>query len=102
MDTSFSTDGMVLTDVGVGSANDYGRAVAVDSDDRVVVAGSAWNGSNDDFGVARYVGAVVPGAPSGVTGVAGDGVVAVSWVVPSVSGGAVVTDYVVEYSRMVA
>jgi len=48
------------------------------------------------------VGAVVPGAPSGVTGVAGDGVVAVSWVVPSVSGGAVVTDYVVEYSRMVA
>jgi hypothetical protein len=54
LNTSFSTGGMVLTDVGVGSANDYGYAVAVDSQDRVVVAGYAWNGSNNDFAVVRY------------------------------------------------
>ena len=55
LDTSFSTDGKLTTDI--GSGNDYGRAVAVDSQDRVVVAGYSHNGSNNDFAVARYTSA---------------------------------------------
>ena len=38
----------------------------------------------------------VPGAPSGVSAVAGDGSVVLSWVAPS-TGGAAISDYVVQY-----
>jgi uncharacterized delta-60 repeat protein len=38
----------------LGSGNDYGRAVALQSDGKIVVAGSSHNGSTDDFAVARY------------------------------------------------
>jgi uncharacterized delta-60 repeat protein len=96
LDASFSTDGMVTTAIGSGS--DLGQAVAVDSAGRIIVAGSSYNGSDDDFAVVRFLAASAPGAPSGVTGVAGDGQVFVSWVAPASSGGAVITDYVVEYS----
>ena len=37
-----------------GTGDDRGRAVAVDSAGRVVVAGYSHNGSNDDFAVVRY------------------------------------------------
>ena len=52
LDTDFSTDGKVTT--GVGSAGDFGRAVAVDGDGNIVVAGNSYNGSNHDFAVVRY------------------------------------------------
>ena len=96
LDTSFGTGGKVTTPVGTG--DDYGRAMAVDSQGRVVVAGYSYNGSDNDFAVVRYLAASAPGAPSGVAGLSGDGQVGLSWVAPSVTGGAVVTDYVVEYS----
>ena len=96
LDTSFGSGGIVTT--AIGASDDYGRAVALDSQGRVVVAGYRVFGSNINFAVARYLGASMPGAPSGVAGFAGDGVVALFWVAPSVTGGVLVTDYVVEYS----
>ena len=37
LDTSFDSDGKVTTDF--GSANDYARSVAIQSDGKIVVAG---------------------------------------------------------------
>ena len=51
LDTGFSSDGKVLTDIGTA---DSGRAVAIQADGKVVVAGYARMGSDDDFAVARY------------------------------------------------
>jgi uncharacterized delta-60 repeat protein len=48
LDTSFDTDGKVTTDI---STSDQGYAVAIQSDDKIVVAG--YN-ANADFAVARY------------------------------------------------
>ncbi|MEZ5425080.1 MAG: delta-60 repeat domain-containing protein [Pyrinomonadaceae bacterium] len=48
LDTSFNTDGRVTTDMG---SDDFGYGVAIDSFDRIVLAGSASN-----FAVARYIG----------------------------------------------
>jgi len=39
----------------------------------------------------------VPGAPTGVTGTVGDGRVNLTWTAPAATGGAPVTDYLVEY-----
>ncbi|MBN8458981.1 MAG: choice-of-anchor D domain-containing protein [Verrucomicrobia bacterium] len=39
----------------VGSGEDYGRAIAVQSDGKVLVAGSTHNGTNYDFAVVRYL-----------------------------------------------
>jgi uncharacterized delta-60 repeat protein len=99
LDTSFSSDGIGTT--AIGSSDDDGMAVAIDSDSRIVVAGfhdTADLSSRRDFAVVRYVGASTPGAATAVAGFAGVGAVALSWVAPSVTGGAVITDYVVEYS----
>ena len=52
LDTSFDTDGKVTT--AIGSATDYGRSVAIQSDGKIVVAGYSNNGSNFDFALARY------------------------------------------------
>ena len=52
LDTGFGTDGKVTTAIGSGS--DVGRAMAVQSDGKIVVAGYSSNGTNDDFAVARY------------------------------------------------
>jgi len=54
LDTTFGTDGKVTT--AIGASYDTGQTVAVDSDDRIVVAGYSSNGSDDDFAIARYVG----------------------------------------------
>ena len=43
-------------------------------------------------------GATAPGAPTSVSGTSGNGQVSVSWKAPASNGGAVVTDYIVQYS----
>ena len=43
-------------------------------------------------------GATAPGAPTSVSGTSGNGQVSVSWTAPASNGGAVVTDYIVQYS----
>jgi uncharacterized delta-60 repeat protein len=52
LDTSFGVGGRVLTDFSGG--NDSGRSVALTSDGRIVVAGSATVGSVKRFALARY------------------------------------------------
>ncbi|MFZ1754605.1 MAG: Ig-like domain-containing protein, partial [Caldilineaceae bacterium] len=66
LDTSFSDDGQVITDLG---GSDRGNAVAIQPDGKIVVAGT----SNQDFALARY-------NPDGSldTSFAGDGLVTVS------------------------
>jgi uncharacterized delta-60 repeat protein len=45
-------DGYVTTDF--GSGDDYGHAVAIQTDGKIVVAGNTHNGIDTDFGVVRY------------------------------------------------
>jgi len=52
LDSSFGTGGIVTTPI--GSSNDIGRAMAIQSDGKIVVAGFSNNGINDDFAVVRY------------------------------------------------
>jgi uncharacterized delta-60 repeat protein len=51
LDTSFDGDGKQT--FGFGTLADQANSVAVDSLDRVIVAGNTYNGSNQDFAVAR-------------------------------------------------
>ncbi len=53
LDTTFDNDGIVTTDIGVGTI-DAGRSIALQSDGKIVVAGGSYNGSNYDFAVVRY------------------------------------------------
>ncbi|UCF00737.1 MAG: delta-60 repeat domain-containing protein [Deltaproteobacteria bacterium] len=53
LDTSFNGDGKVTTSFSAG--DDVGSGIAIQSDDRIVVVGTADDGSGDsDFAVARY------------------------------------------------
>lgn len=53
LDTSFDTDGK--TTIAIGSASDAASAVAIHSGTgKIVAAGYASNGSDDDFAVVRY------------------------------------------------
>ena len=52
LDTSFSGDGKERTSFGPGL--DQARAMVVQSDGKIIVVGTAHNGSNLDFAVARY------------------------------------------------
>ncbi len=49
LDSTFDSDGKVTTDFG-GSKGDYANSVAIQSDGKIVVAGT----SNNDFAVVRY------------------------------------------------
>ena len=51
LDTSFSFDGIFT--VSISAANDFARAVTLQTDGKIVVAGSAYNGTNNDFAVVR-------------------------------------------------
>ncbi len=51
LDTSFDGDGQVTTDFG---SYDHGQSVAIQSDGKIIVAGSAHNGNNFDFAIVRY------------------------------------------------
>jgi uncharacterized delta-60 repeat protein len=53
LDTSFSGDGIVVTDFG-GSGTDSALAVAIQGDGKIVVAGNAGLANNARVGVARY------------------------------------------------
>ncbi len=52
LDTSFNGSGKVVTVI--GSSHDNAYALAVQPDRKLVVAGACWNGSNNDFCLARY------------------------------------------------
>ena len=52
LDTSFGGTGKVTT--AIGTSDDCGYAVAIQSDGKIVVAGYTNNGSNIDFAVVRY------------------------------------------------
>jgi uncharacterized delta-60 repeat protein len=51
-DTSFDTDGQVLTDIGV--RNSGARAVAIQADGKIVTAGYSGTYTESDFGLARF------------------------------------------------
>lgn len=51
-DNSFGTAGLATT--AFSTLNDFGRAVALQADGKIVVAGQSSNGANPDFGVARF------------------------------------------------
>ena len=51
LDTIFDTDGKVIT--AVGSSDDFGRNVTVQSDGKILIAGISTNG-NQDFALVRY------------------------------------------------
>jgi uncharacterized delta-60 repeat protein len=53
LDIGFDGDGKLATDFGFG--NDSAQAVALQSGDRIIVGGIVWNGTNEDFGLARYL-----------------------------------------------
>ena len=52
LDTSFSGDGMLTTDL--GSSYDNGESVTVQSDGKILVAGSSNKSGGHDFAVVRY------------------------------------------------
>ncbi|MCP4349586.1 MAG: hypothetical protein GY795_29245, partial [Desulfobacterales bacterium] len=52
LDTGFGTGGKLTTPVGSGDDRSYG--VCIQSDEKIVITGESYNGSNYDFAVARY------------------------------------------------
>lgn len=52
LDTSFNGTGIVVTDI--AGHEDFGRAIAIQSDGKIVVAGESNNGTDSDFAVVRY------------------------------------------------
>jgi len=52
LDTGFDTDGVAILDL--GGSNEFGRAVALQSNGKIVVAGYTDNGGGMDFLVARF------------------------------------------------
>jgi uncharacterized delta-60 repeat protein len=51
-DTSFDFDGVVMTPI--SGSNDSARAVVLQSDGKIIAAGLASNGANNDFAAVRY------------------------------------------------
>jgi uncharacterized delta-60 repeat protein len=54
LDMGFNANGKVITPI--GSSDDYARAVALQADGRIVVAGGCSNGADTDFCLVRYEG----------------------------------------------
>ena len=53
LDTTFSDNGVVTTQI--GSGDDQAQAIALQEDGKIVVAGYAFNGQDSDFALARYM-----------------------------------------------
>jgi len=53
LDTSFNATGKVITPM--GSGQDSAQSLALQPDGKIVVAGSCYNGTNNDFCLARYL-----------------------------------------------
>ena len=53
-DANFGNGGVMLTPVST-DGDDFGTCMAVQSDGKIVVGGTASNGSNDDFALVRYL-----------------------------------------------
>jgi len=51
-DNGFGTAGLVT--LAFTALNDFGRAIALQADGKIVVTGQSSNGSNPDFGIARF------------------------------------------------
>ena len=51
LDAGFGSGGKVTTAIGL---SDAARAIAVQPDGKLVVAGNSWNGSHNDFALVRY------------------------------------------------
>jgi uncharacterized delta-60 repeat protein len=54
LDPAFNGSGKVTTPI--GTSNDQANAIAIDGQDRVLAAGTAAIGSDDEFALARYIG----------------------------------------------
>ncbi len=52
LDSSFSGDGKLTTPI--GSYDDNGQSITVQTDGKILVAGESWNGSRNEFALARY------------------------------------------------
>ena len=52
LDTSFNGSGKVVTDIGGG--DDWGLRMALQSDEKILMTGYSFNGSNRDFALVRY------------------------------------------------
>ena len=52
LDTGFDGDGTLTTTF--GSGDDFGDAVAIQADGKIVVAGRAFTGAKQDFGLVRF------------------------------------------------
>ena len=52
LDTSFGTSGKVIQSI--GSADDYGYSLAIQTDGKILLGGYCSNGSNYDFCIARF------------------------------------------------
>ncbi len=70
LDTTFGGAGKVTTAFASGSS-DYGQAIALQSDGKILVAGHTLNGTSEDFALVRYFATVPPAAatasPASVT-----------------------------------
>lgn len=53
LDTMFGGDGKITTDINFGA--DEGKAVALQTDGRIIVGGFGWIGNSNDYAVARYL-----------------------------------------------
>lgn len=53
LDTSFGILGKVVTPI--GSGNSVAKAVKIQADDKIVVAGYSYNGTNNDFALVRCI-----------------------------------------------
>ena len=94
-DTTFATN------VGTGFNNQV-NSVAVGADGKIVVGGefTTLNGVSSNR-IAR-LNAAVPGAPTSVTGAAGNAQVAVAWTAPASIGGSAITGYQVQVATSAA